>query len=587
MYEILGSINEPKDIKNFNIEKLELLADNIRDALLNKVSKTGGHLGPNLAVVETTIALHYVFDSPIDKIIFDVSHQTYPHKMLTGRKDYFIKDELLGKISGFSSPKESKHDIFATGHTSTSISMALGLSKARDLKNETYNIISFIGDGALSGGQALESLNIAGEYDKGLLIIVNDNEISIAENHGGLYKSLRDLRESKGVSKNNIFKVFGLDYYYEENGNDISSMIKILEKLKNVEKPTVLHIHTKKSKGFEFSNDDLEKWHSVEAFDLESKTFYKKEISSFDFKELTRNYILQKAETDKDFIVLTPAMPRSVGLLKEDRKKLKNQYLDVGIAEQSCVSMASGLSKNKAKVLLVTNATFIKRAYDQVFEDLCLNKTPATILLAKSGFEIAKDMTHLGIFTISSFSNIPNLVLLAPTSKTEYLNMLDWSVNQDKHPVMILMPENLNLDRNSDKDFSEINKFKVEEMGEKIAIIGLGDFFKKALDLKFEIEKKLGFKPTLINPRFASGLDKKLLLKLKENHKLVISLENGIVEGGFGQKISKFYSDSSMLVKNYGLYKKFYDRYDINCVLDQIELRNDLIIEKIKNLLSL
>lgn len=584
MYKILGSIKEPRDIKKLNIKELESLACEIRAAILNKVSKTGGHFGPNLGVVEATLALHYVYNSPIDKIVFDVSHQSYPHKIISGRKDYFIKDELLGKLSGFSSPKESIHDHFAMGHTSTSISLSLGLAKARDIKNEDYQVIAFIGDGALSGGQALESLNIAGEYPGRLLIIVNDNEISIAENHGGIYKSLRDLRESGGKSYNNIFKSFGLDYVYEENGNDIESMINILQRLKKIKRPTVLHIHTLKGMGYKLAEEDKEGWHSAVGFDINTGESLTKASPTESYKSITREYVLNKAKMDKNFCLLTPAMPRSIGLSKEDRKLLKDQYMDTGIAEEACISIAGGLAKNKAKPLVVTNATFMQRAYDQISQDLCINKLPATILLIKSGLEAAKDMTHLGIFAISIFSNIPNLLLLCPTCKSEYLAMLDWSLDQKDHPVMILIPGNEVSDRKTLTDFSMINKFSMEEKGEKIAILGLGDFYSKAENLANYIEEKLGFKPSLINPRFASGVDQKLLEDLKEDHDLVITLENGILSGGFGQKIASYYADSTMKVKSYGLGKNFYDRYDTKDLLDSLRINKELILEDIKNL---
>lgn len=586
MYKILGSIDQAKDIKKLNINQLEDLAEDIRTAILNKVSKTGGHFGPNLGVVEATLALHYVFNSPVDKLVFDVSHQTYPHKILTGRKDYFIKEELLKKLSGFSSLKESDHDLFTMGHTSTSISLSLGLCKARDLKNEDYKVIAFIGDGALSGGQALESLNIAGEYSGSLLIIVNDNEMSIAENHGGIYKSLRDLRESKGESSNNIFKAFGLDYFYQEKGNDIKSMIESLEKLKDVKRPTVLHIHTLKGKGYEIAENDLENWHSSEGFDIKTGKSIKAISKVENYKDLTRAYIMDKAKKDKDFFVLTPAMPRSVGLNINDREILGNQYLDTGIAEEACISMAAGLAKNKAKPLLVTNATFMQRAYDQISQDLCINKAPATILLIKSAFKEARDMTHLGIFTIPIFSNIPNLVLLCPTCKSEYKAMIDWSLDQKDHPVMILIPGNKVTDRKTDNDFSKINKFSLEEKGEKIAILGLGDYFKKASDLSLYIKEKLGFTPSLINPRFASGIDEELLESLKKDHDLVITLENGVLDGGFGQKIASFYGDSKIKVKSYGLEKTFYDRNDPEELLDELRIRKEMILEDIRDILD-
>lgn len=585
MYEILGEINEPKDIKKLNIRELEALAEDIRSAIINKVSKKGGHFGPNLGVVEATIALHYVFDSPVDKIVFDVSHQSYPHKIITGRKDYFIEDELLGKVSGFSAPKESIHDIFATGHTSTAISMGLGLCKARDLLDQTYKVIAFVGDGALSGGQALESLNIAGEYQGPLLIIVNDNEISIAENHGGLYKSLRDLRESSGKSANNIFKSFGLDYVYEENGNDLASMIEALTKLMDITRPTVLHIHTTKGKGYPLAERDREGWHSKEGFDPETGTDKNKESDTETYKSLTRSFILDKAKKDKDFIVLTPAMPRSVGLDSHDREVLASQYLDTGIAEEACISMASGLAKGGAKLMVVTNATFMQRAYDQISQDLALNESPATIVLVKSGLSPARDMTHLGIFAIATFSNIPNLVLLCPSAKTEYLAMLDWALDQKENPVMILSPSNELTDRPVSTDFS-LNKFVLENPGEKIAILALGDFFQKGQDLARAIKDEFGFAPSLINPRFASGLDSKLLSDLRKNHELVITLEDGILDGGFGQKVASFYGDSDMKVKSYGLDKNFYDRFEPKEVLANLGIETRSIIEDIRHILD-
>lgn len=587
MYKILESIQGPEDIKKLNLKELEALAADVRNALLNKLSKTGGHFGPNLGVVEATIALHYVFDSPKDKIVYDVSHQSYPHKILTGRKDYFIKDELLGKVSGFTSPKESPHDIFATGHTSTSISEALGLAKARDIKGEDYSVIAFIGDGALSGGQAMEGLNVAGEFDGPLLIILNDNNMSIAENHGGIYPRLKALRDSQGQTSNNIFKNFGLDYIYEEKGNNIESMIEVLNKVKNISKPTVLHIHTKKGRGYSFAEKDCEGWHSANPFDLKTGKDLEKSDGKKTYKSLTRQYIMDKAKKDKDFVVLTPAMPRSVGLSKKDREILGNQYVDTAIAEQVCVSMASGLAKNGAKPMVVTNATFMQRAYDQISQDMCLNESPATIVLIKSGFQTAKDMTHLGIFTISIFSNVPNLVLLCPTSKSEYLAMVDWSLDQKDHPVMILIPGDELSDRKVDTDFSKINKFSLEEKGEKIAILGLGDFFHKGKALARKIEEVFDFKPSLINPRFASGIDHKLLSDLEKDHDLVVTLENGILDGGFGQKISAFYSDKDMKVKSYGLDKVFYDRYDPEKVLDELGIREETIIKDIKNILDL
>ncbi|MBO7332313.1 MAG: 1-deoxy-D-xylulose-5-phosphate synthase, partial [Alphaproteobacteria bacterium] len=440
MYDILKTITSPADVKKLAIEELNKLACDIREALFNRVTKIGGHFGPNLGIVETEIAMHYVFDSPKDKFVFDVSHQSYPHKMLTGRYKGYIDEDFFKDDSGYTNPKESKHDLFNIGHTSTSLSLASGLAKARDLKGEKENVIALIGDGSLSGGEALEALNfIASGIHSNLIIIVNDNQQSIAENHGGLYQNLTELRETKGLSENNFFKTLGLDYVYEENGNDIQTMINLLEHIKDINHPIVVHVNTKKGKGYKPAEENKEAWHWCFPFDRETG----KTTLSFPeetYTSLARDYIMEKASRDKDFVVITPAMPKTAGLDKTLREKLGEQYVDVGIAEEHAVGFASGIAKGGGKALLVTNASFIQRTYDQVSQDVCLNRSPVTILLNNVSFERMTDATHLGIFSISEFSNIPNLVILAPTCKEEYLNMLDWSVEQTEHSVMILMP---------------------------------------------------------------------------------------------------------------------------------------------------
>lgn len=583
MYDTLNKINSPEDVKKLNLDELNELAKDIRDGLFNRLTKIGGHFGPNFGIVETEIAMHYVFNSPVDKFVFDVSHQSYPHKMLTGRKAGYIDDAHFREDSGYTNPEESEHDLFNVGHTSTSISLATGLAKARDLLGRKENIIALIGDGSLSGGEALEGLNVAGsELNSNLIIILNDNQQSISETHGGIYKNLKELRDTKGTAKNNMFKAIGLDYIYEENGNDIDAMIKLLKKVKDIDHPIVVHINTQKGKGYKLAEENKEKWHWTLPFDKETGMPTIKFGDGENYTGIARDYILSKAKKDKKFLVITPNMPGSFGLSKSDRNELGEQFVDVGIAEEQAVAMAAGAAKEGAKPLVITNVTFMQRTYDQISHDICINNSPVTMLLNYSAFDGLTDVTHLGIFGISAFSNIPNLVMLCPSSKEELLNMLDWSIDQKEHPVMILLPGNEVTYRNADKEYNKINKFKLEQLGEKVAIIALGDFFQRGEKIAKEIEEKLGFKPTLINPRFASGIDTELLDSLKEKHKLIITLEDGILDGGFGQKIASYLGDSNIQVKNYGLQKKFYDRYNPEELLKEEKMDLSSIIDYIK-----
>ena len=585
MYEILKNINSPEDVKKLNMEELKVLANDIRDGLFNRLTKIGGHFGPNFGIVETEIAMHYVFNSPEDKFIFDVSHQSYPHKMLTGRKAGYIDDTHFKEDSGYTNPEESEHDFFNVGHTSTSISLATGLAKARDILGKKENIIALIGDGSLSGGEALEGLNVAGsELNSNLIIIVNDNQQSISETHGGIYKNLKELRDTKGKATNNMFKAIGLDYIYEENGNDIESMIKVFEKVKDIDHPIIVHINTQKGKGYKLAEENKENWHWTVPFDKETGLPTIDFGTGENYTGIARKYILNKAKEDKEFIVVTPNMPGSFGLNKNDRNELGKQFVDVGIAEEQAVAMAAGMAKEGAKPLVITNVTFMQRCYDQISHDVCINNSPVTILLNYANFDGLTDVTHLGIFGISAFSNIPNLIMLCPSSKDELLNMLDWSINQKEHPVMILLPGNEVDYREADKNYNEINKYKIEQEGEKVAIIALGDFYQRGKKVAENIKENLGFKPTLINPRFATGLDTRLLNKLKDNHNIVITLEDGILDGGFGQKIASYFGDTNIKVKNYGLQKKFYDRYNPEELLKEENMDIESIIEYINNI---
>lgn len=583
---ILDKINSPADVKNLSVNDMNCLADEIREALFNRLTKIGGHFGPNFGFVEATIAMHYVFNSPTDKFVFDVSHQSYTHKILTGRKAGYIDDARFAEDSGYSNPEESKHDFFNIGHTSTSVALALGLAKGRDILGRKENIVAVIGDGSLSGGEAMEALNVAGsELGSNFIIIVNDNEQAIAENHGGIYQNLQELRESNGKTQNNWFRAFGLDYIYEENGNDIASLIKVFEKVKDSTQPVVVHIHTQKGKGYRLAEENREAWHWCLPFDRATGKPTIDFGNGESYTSITAKYILDKAQKDKDFIVVTPAMPMSVGLGIEERKQLGRQYIDTGIAEEAAVAIASGIATNGAKPLVVTNMTFLQRAYDQISQDVCINNAPITMLMNYTAFDGLTDVTHLGIFGLAAFTNIPNLVVLCPSSAEEYVNMLDWSIEQKKHPVLILIPGNAVTHRAADKSFGDINKYKVEQQGEKVAIIALGDFYQKGEEAAAAIEKELGFKPTLVNPRFGSGLDKELLENLKSRHSLIITLEDGIVDGGFGGKIASFYGSSDMKVINLGLEKKFYDRYNPQQLLETLGITAEKIVERVKGVL--
>ena len=578
--KVLGNINSPQDVKKLNKSQRNLLADDLRFGIINRANTIGGHLGPDLGFVEPTIALHYVFDSPKDKIIFDVSHQIYPHKMLTGRKDGFL-NPINTNISGYSNQDESEHDYFKVGHTSTSLSLSTGMAKARDIKGEKYNIVTVIGDGSLSGGEALEGLSNAAILNSNFIIVVNDNEMAIAENHGGLYTALKNLRDTNGKSENNLFKSFGFDYYYLENGNNTDELIKLFSKVKDTTKPTVVHIHTQKGKGYTPAEENKETYHYQMPGFLNPAT---KQFSE-NYNTITSKFLLNKYKKDKSLIVVSPATPSATGLTPEVRAKLGKNYVDVGIAEQQAVGFISGAAANGATPVLEVMSSFIQRTYDQLSQDLALNNNPATILVFGGNISGA-DMTHLGTFDISLISNIPNIVYLAPTTKEEYIGMLNWATTQKEHPVAIRVPSgNVISTGKADKtDYSKLNKFKVEEKGSEIAIIAAGNFYQLGENLKAEISKQLGIDATLINPVYLTGVDKELLNNLKKDHKIVITLESGILNGGFGEKITRYYGNSNMKVLNYGAQKEFTDRVPTEELFKKYHLTPELIIKDIQNL---
>lgn len=582
----IENINGPSDVKKLSIDQLNVLAEEMRHALLTRLSKHGGHFGPNFGMVEATIAMHYVFNSPADKIVYDVSHQSYPHKMLTGRKDAYLYEEHYDDVSGYSNPDESEHDFFTIGHTSTSVSLACGLAKARDLKGESGNVIAVIGDGSLSGGEALEGLDIAAELNGNFIIVVNDNDMSIAENHGGIYSNLKLLRDTNGTAECNLFKAMGLDYVYVNEGNNVADLIEAFNKVKDSTKPVVVHINTLKGKGYAPAEQNKENWHYCSPFDVETgKPLYS--FDGEDYSSVTADYLLKKMKEDKSVVAITSATPTVLGFTEDKRKEAGAQFVDVGIAEETAVALASGIAKNGGKPVYGVYSTFVQRTFDQISQDMCINNSPATIVTFWGSVYGMNDVTHLGLQDIPMMSNIPNLVYLAPTTKEEYLAMLDWSIEQTKHSVAIKLPGGAMVSdgKTITKDFGKLNTYEVTQKGSKVAVVGLGTFYNLGQQAADLIEKKTGTKPTVINPYYITGLDGKLLTELKNDHDVVITLEDGILDGGFGEKIARFYGASDVKVLNFGLKKEFLDRYDVNEVLKENHLTAEQIAEDVIELL--
>lgn len=549
---------------------------------MNRDSKVGGHVGPNLGIVETTIALHYVFDSPRDKIVYDVSHQSYPHKILTGRKEGFTTDEGMSKISGYTNPDESEHDFFKVGHTSTSVSLACGLAKARDLKGEKHNVIAVIGDGSLSGGEALEGLSNAAVLGSNIIVIVNDNEMSIAENHGGLYTNLRLLRETEGRAECNMFKALGFDYRYVGEGNSVSRMIDVLREVKDAAKPTLIHVRTLKGKGYKFAEENKEKWHWNVPFDIASGES-KVDMSGENYNDITFDFLNEKIKKDKDVVILTAGTPGAFSLTPERRRQLGQNYVDVGIAEEHAVAMASALAKGGCKPVFCVWSSFVQRTYDQLSQDLAINNNPAVILVF-AGAISGMDVTHLGSFDIPLISNIPNIVCLAPADKEEYLAMLNWGLEQREHPVVIRVPlEVSSAALPVERDYGALNRYQVVRRGSGVAVLALGSFFGLGRQVVDGL-KEHGIDATLINPRYYSGLDRDVLEGLKQDHKIVVTLENGELDGGFGEKIARFYGPTSVKVLNFGADKEFTDRVPVEELYKRYRLTPEQIIAEILKL---
>ena len=569
----LEKINGPEDIKKLKKEQLQTLADETRNALINKISNVSEHSGPNLGVVELTIAMHYVKD----KIVFDVSHQSYPHKTLTGRKQAFMDSNHFGDVTGYTNPLESEHDLFTIEHTSTSVSLALSLAKGRDLKKTNENVIAIIGDGSLSGGEALEALDYAGEYKNNLIIIVNDNDQSIAENHGGIYKTLKELRENNGESNHNMFKAFGLEYKYLDDGHNIEKLIELFESIKGIDHPVVLHIHTIKGKGLAYAEANRELWHAGGPFNVEDGS---SKGGGFNSDPTVFESLKQLLDTNDKAVVLNAGTPKGLGFVKGVREEYvkRGQFIDVGIAEENAVAMSSGIAKNGGTALFGTFAPFFQRIYDQISHDLCLNDNPATMLVLSPGIYGMNTNTHIALCDIQMFAHIPNLIYLAPASKEEYRQMFKFATTQKEHPVAIRVPVVFTQSGVEDTtDYSVYNKNKVEIKGSKVAIFTVGAMLPMALETAKKVKEETGLEITVINPRFLTGLDEELLTKLKENHELVITLEDGELIGGYGQTIASFYGDMNIKVKNYGISKAFHTDFKA----DELLAENGMSVEQL------
>ena len=583
----IEKINSPADLKKLDIETLKVVADETRHAVLNRVSKHGGHVGPNLGFVEATVALHYVFDAPKDKLVFDVSHQTYPHKVLTGRASGFLGDiDDMNAISGYSSPAESPvYDNFEVGHTSTSVSLATGLQKARDIKGTDENIIAVIGDGSLSGGEAFEGLDEASELGTGIIIVVNDNEMSIAENHGGIYKNLRALRESNGTCSHNWFKAWGFDYHYLAEGNDIARLVEMFRSVKGTDKPTVVHIHTEKGHGFAPAVQNKEAWHWGAPFNVEDGSRPAMPATE-SYEQLFSDWMLREMKQDPTLIAVTAGTPAAAGFNRQKRQEAGKQHIDMGIAEEQAVAMISGMAKGGLHPVWTVYSTFVQRTYDQIAQDLCINSNPAVINVMWGGTGTMNDITHICLFDIPMLCSIPGLTYLAPTTCEEYFAMLKWAIRQDKKPVALRVPSNgvNHTAEPVDTDYGFEPKYKVVHEGEKVAVIAAGSFYQKGESVVRLLADR-GIDATLINPRYLNAVDGATLDMLKANHRVVVTLEDGCKDGGFGERIASYYGTSDMKVLVGGVKKDLYDRFDLQQLLSENRLLDNQIVEDVMDLL--
>lgn len=582
----LEHINSPADVKKLNSFELQELAKEMRQALITKISQCGGHLASNLGVVELTIALHYVFDSPDDKIVFDVSHQSYCHKMLTGRNRSFLYPECYNDVSGYTNPAESEHDVFQIGHTSTSISLACGLAKARNMRGGKENIVAVIGDSSLDGGEAFEGLNFASELDRGIIVIVNDNDTSIDKNVGSLSHHLRELERLGNGAKENFFRTLGFEYSLVEKGHYIDRIIESLQKVKGMDRSVVVHVKTQKGKGYVPAEQDTESWHWARPFDIETGKCTRLGPTE-NYGNIAGEFLLQKIGRDPQVVMVAAATALCAGFNEKRRKKAGKQYVDVGIAEQHAISMIAGIAQNGGKPIFATHSTFYQRAYDQIEQELCINRCPATMIVTHASVLGHTNVTHVGLLDMALLGNIPGLTYLAPTNKEEYMAMLDWSIEQRQGPVAIRVPWHgvFHTSELVDTDYSQV-QYRVTQRGNQVAILALGGFYQLGESVAALLEERTDIRPTLINPRFITGLDAETLASLEEGHDLVVTLEDGILSGGFGSKIAQFYGTSPIKVLCKGFGMDIPVSYSPAALMERDRLTKEQIVEDITGLLD-
>ena len=580
----LENINGPEDVKKLNDEQMTALAEEMRAALLKRASIHGGHFGPNFGMVEATIALHYVFASPKDKIVYDVSHQTYPHKMLTGRKDAYLYEEHYDDVSGYSNPHESEHDHFTVGHTSTSVSLALGLAKARDLKGEDGNVIAVIGDGSLSGGEALEGLDWAAELGGNFIIVVNDNDMSIAENHGGLYQNLRLLRETKGTAECNLFRAMGLDYRYVDEGNDVRALIDAFAAVKDSKKPVVVHIKTLKGKGYAPAEAHKEEWHYSGPFHIDTGEPLM-EMEGEGYEDVTVSYLLDKMKKDPSVVAITSGTPTVMGFTEDKRKEAGKQFVDVGIAEEHAVSFAAGLALGGVVPVVAIYSSFLQRAVDQMLHDVCMQKLHVIFAVDRAGLVGADGETHQGNFDISYLSMMPGMTVMAPKNDWELKEMLRFAVKADG-PVAIRYPRGDAYQGLQEYQTAvEMGKSEVLHSGCKVAVLALGSMVEICAEVCSELQKE-GIDSTFVNVRFVKPLDTALLDQLARNHSLVVTVEENVQNGGFGQQVCGYMEDHhpGIQVLPVAIPDRFVPHGGVDSLRVQLGLSANAIAEKIKKI---
>lgn len=619
MYKYLDKVDSPKDIKNMSIEEMDLLAKDIRKFLVKSVSKTGGHLASNLGVVELTLALHKVFDSPKDKIVWDVGHQSYVHKMVTGRKDYFVSLRQFNGLSGFPKESESPHDIFDTGHSSTSISVATGIACARDIKKENYSVISVIGDGSITGGMALEALNQLGYINTNMIVILNDNEMSIDKNVGGMSKYLSSIIRNSTVVKMtdevdkilnvtstgeilsktahrfkdkliysfspqdcSFFDSLGIKYYGPIDGHDTKELIETLRKAKHKKGPVLLHVITKKGKGYKFAEEQPDKYHGVSKFDIKTG------VTSSKVKSMSASVgekLVEMASKNEEIVAITAAMPSGTGLNLFESAYPK-RYYDVGIAEQHATGFAAGLAKNGMKPYFAVYSSFLQRAYDQVIHDVCITKKPVTFLIDRAGLVGNDGETHHGMFDLSYLNSIPNIAVMAPKDTREMELMMDLSLKLDS-PLAIRYPRGNSyyLNKGEYKEL-RLGKYEILDDGQDTVILSIGNMVKHALEAK-ELLLEEGINPTIVNARFLKPMDEDMLHTLFKNHKNVVTIEDNVITGGFGSRISKFIIDNGYKVNilNIAIPEEFVKHGNADELYSFVGLSPKCIAEKIIRLI--